>query len=115
MANLKIQQIGDHTVVDFLSASIIDTPQINEIRDILNHLVVQEDRRLLVLNFERVMFISSQFIGVLLETNTNLMKLPHSKLVLCGVGKELMQLLKITKLDRVLTLKNSEKEAIAGL
>ena len=115
MANLKIQQIGEHTVVDFLAASIIDAPQINEIREAMKHMVLEEDRRKIILNFEQVRFISSQFIGVLLETNANLLKLPHSRLILCGVGKELMQLLKITKLDRVLKIKDSEKDAMSDI
>jgi anti-anti-sigma regulatory factor len=32
--------------------------------------------------------------------------------VLCGVGPKLMELLKITRLDRLLTVKPSQQEAV---
>jgi len=47
-----------------------------------------------------------------LTMNKKLAVLPHSKLVLCGVGEKLMQLIKITRLDKILTIKPSQKEAL---
>jgi anti-anti-sigma regulatory factor len=44
--------------------------------------------------------------------NKKLGQLGHSKLVLCGVGQKLMDLLKITRLDRLLTIRPTQKEAV---
>jgi anti-anti-sigma regulatory factor len=38
--------------------------------------------------------------------------LPHSKLLLCGVTPRLMELLRITRLDKVLTIKPTQNEAV---
>ena len=46
------------------------------------------------------------------ELNKKLGNLKGSKLVLCGVGPKLMELLKITRLDRILTVKPTQHEAV---
>ena len=38
--------------------------------------------------------------------------LKNSKLILCAVGPKLMELIKLTRLDRLLTIKPSQKEAV---
>ena len=59
--------------------------------------------------------LSSQAIGIVLNMNKKLGALKNSRLVLCGVGPKLMELIKITRLDRVLTLKPTQKESIATI
>jgi anti-anti-sigma regulatory factor len=44
--------------------------------------------------------------------NRKLSALKNSKLVLCGVGPRLMELIKITRLDKVLTIKPTQREAV---
>src|SRR3712207_7496193 len=44
--------------------------------------------------------------------NKKLSALKNSKMILCGVGPKLMELLRITRLDRILTVKPSLKEAV---
>ena len=75
-------------------------------------LVDDEDRRKLLLDFERVQYLSSQAIGIILTLNKKLSSLKYNKLVLCGVGAKLMELLKITRLDRILTIKPTQAEAV---
>jgi anti-sigma B factor antagonist len=88
----------------------MDPQQLLEIGEDLYRLVDEQDKRMLVLDFERVQYLSSQAIGIVLTLNKKLTGLKGSKLVLCGVGERLMQLVKITRLDRVLTIKPSQKE-----
>ena len=75
-------------------------------------LVDEQDKRKLVLDFEKVTYLSSQAIGIVLTLNKKLSGLSGSKLVLCGVGPKLQELIKITRLDRILTIKPTQKEAI---
>ena len=109
---LIVQQIDKFTVVEFHTASLMDPPLLERLGHAVYRLVDEEDRRLLVLDFEQVQFLSSQAIGVVLTLKKKLDKLPHSTLVLCGVGPTLMQLIKITRLDRVLTIKPTQAEAL---
>lgn len=107
-----VQQIEKFTVVEFRQPSLMDPVVLEHIGKSLYHLVDAEDKRKIILDFEKVQFLSSQAIGIVLTMNKKLVALPHSKLVLCGVGEKLMQLIKITRLDKILTIKPTQKEAL---
>ena len=112
---LLVQPIEKFTVCEFRTASLMDPPLLERLGAAIYRLVDEEDRRLVILDFEQVQFLSSQAIGIILTLKKKLDKLPHSMLVLCGVGPTLMQLISITRLDRVLTIKPTQKEALKVL
>ena len=109
---IRVQQVEKATVVEFTTASLMDPIELEQIGQAVYRLVDEQDKRILVLDFERVEFLSSQAIGILLTLNKKLGSLKGSRLILCAVGDRLMQLLKITRLDRLLTLKPSQKDAV---
>lgn len=109
---LTIQPIKKFTVVEFRTPSLMDPLELQAIGDALYHLIDAQDKRLIILDFSKVEFLSSQAIGILLTMNKKLAVLPNSKLILCGVGARLAELLRITRLDKLLTIKPSQKEAI---
>lgn len=111
MEGLVIQQVKKFTIVEFHSASLMDPQKLEEMGANLYRLVDLEDRRWIILDFSRVEYISSQFIGILLNMHKKMGQLPHSRLVLCSVGKRLGELLKITKLDKILTIRATQDEA----
>jgi anti-sigma B factor antagonist len=112
---LTITEIEKYTVIEFRTPSLMDPAVLEAIGQAVYRLVDAEDRRLLVLDFERVEYLSSQAIGIVLTLNKKLAKLKHTSLVLCGVGPKLMELIKITRLDKVLKIKASQKEAVKVL
>ena len=109
---LTIQPVKKWVVVEFRTASLMDPLELQAIGDALYHLIDGQDKRLIILDFSRVEFLSSQAIGILLTMNKKLKALPQSQLVLCGVGVRLTELLRITRLDKILTIRPSQKEAI---
>lgn len=106
------QTIEKFLVVEFRTSSLMDAVDLENIGQCLYRLIDEEDRRKIVLDFEKVTYLSSQAIGIVLNMNKKLRALPHSKLVLCGVGPKLMELVKITRLDKILTIKPSQREAV---
>jgi anti-sigma B factor antagonist len=111
-APFTVQQVEKFTVIEFNNPSLMDPLELESIGQQLYKLVDEQDRRKIVLDFEKVQYLSSQAIGIVLTMNKKLGSLPNSKLVLCGVGPKLMDLLKITRLDRLLTIKPTQKEAV---
>ncbi len=107
-----VQPFDKFTVIEFRTPSLMDPVELENIGQGLYALIDQEDKRKLILDFEKVEYLSSQAIGIILTMNKKLSALKNSKLVLCGVGPRLMELLKITRLDRLLTVKPSQKEAV---
>ena len=110
--HFTVQPVDKFTVVEFKTASLMDPQILEEIGQELYRLVDEEDRRRLILDFEKVQYLSSQAIGIVLNLNKKLGALKNSKFVLCGVGPKLLELLKITRLDRILTVKPTQKEAV---
>jgi len=113
--HFTVQPIEKFTVVEFKTASLMDPMILEEIGQELYRLVDEEDKRRLILDFEKVQYLSSQAIGIVLTLNKKLNALKGSKFVLCGVGPKLLELLKITRLDRILTVKPTQKEAVKVL
>ena len=109
---LTVSRLEGWTVVEFRTNSLMDPIVLERIGQAMYRLVDEEDRRLLILDFSAVQYLSSQAIGIVLTLNKRLATLPRSRFVLCGVGEKLMQLIKITGLDRLLTIKATQKEAV---
>ncbi|MGA2499961.1 MAG: STAS domain-containing protein [Tepidisphaeraceae bacterium] len=111
MSHMNVQQVGEMTVVEFTCPSLMDPIELEQIAAQLYKLVDEQDKRQIVLDFEKVEYLASQAIGILLAMQKKLAALKKSTLILCGVGPRLMELLRITRLDRVLTVKPTQKEA----
>jgi len=112
---MHIHQHGDITIVEFTSPSLMDPIELEQIAAQLYKLVDEQDKRQIVLDFEKVEYLASQAIGILLAMQKKLSSLKKSTLILCGVGARLMELLRITRLDRVLTIKPTQTDAIKSL
>src|SRR5688500_10829165 len=110
--HFTVHPFEKYSVVEFRTPSLMDPIILEEIGTELYRLVDEEDRRKLVLDFERVQYLSSQAIGIILTLNKKLTPLKYSKMILCGVGPKLMDLLKITRLDRILTIKPTQQDAV---
>ena len=107
-----VQKIEKYTVIEFKTPSLMNPSELEQIATDLYRLVDEEDRRYILLDFEKVKYLSSQAIGIVLTLHKKLSALKKTSFVLVGVGPSLMQLLKITRLDRVLKIKDSQKEGV---
>ena len=107
-----VQQVENFTVVEFQTRSLMDPAELEKIGAELYRLIDVEDRRRIILDFEKVQYISSQAIGIVMAMRKKLMALKHSRLVLCSVNGPLQTLLKITGLDKMLTVKPTQHEAM---
>ena len=106
------RQSGKHTIVEFLTPSLMSPPDLEHIGNGLFKLVDEDKRDRLVLDFTKVKYLSSQAIGIILTLNKKLSQAEDSAVVLCGVGPQLMQLLKITRLDQLLKIAPTQAEAL---
>jgi anti-anti-sigma factor len=109
-SRLMIMQVGKYSVVEFYTPSLMDPAELESISRQLHLLVDKDNRRWILLDMTQVQYISSQFVGILVSLQKKLSELSESKLVLCGVGPRLTELLKITQLDRLLTVKATQSE-----
>lgn len=108
---LEVEDIGDIAVVNFVDKKILDEQNIQMIGDDLFRLVDELGRRKILLNFSNVDFMSSAALGKLITLHRKLQAV-QGKLVLCKIGREILDVFKITKLDRILTIKDDEQEGL---
>jgi anti-anti-sigma factor len=109
---LTITIIEKYTVVELRTPSLMDPILLSELGQKLYSLVDKEDRRQLILDFEKVEYISSQTIGIIISLHKKIAALPHGIMIMCGVGPRLMELMKITRLDRKITIKPDQEHAV---
>jgi anti-sigma B factor antagonist len=99
-------------VVAFTSTSLMNAAELERLSVALDLLADKQGNGKLVLDFTPVEYLSSQAIGMVVGLHKKVAKVPGGRLVLCGVGPQLMQLLKITRLDRLLKVVKTQAEAV---
>lgn len=95
---LTVTDQGDITIVGFVDRSVLGDANVEDIAIELFRLVDSEGVRRLVLDFSRVDFLSTQFIGRLLSLDRKI-KAIKGKLAVCRISKEIYKPFEITKLD----------------
>jgi anti-sigma B factor antagonist len=107
---LKIEDIGDVTVVHFTDRKILNEQEIQNIGDELFSLVEAEGRRKVLLNFGNVEYLSSAALGKLITLNKKL-QASSGRLILCNIDPQIYDVFEITKLDRFFTIQKEEQAA----
>ena len=108
---LEVEDIGDIAVVNFVDKKIVNEQNVQMIGDDLFRLIDELGRRKILLNFSNVDFISSAGLGKLITLHRKLQGM-QGKLVLCKIAKDILDVFKITKLDRILTIAPDEQSGI---
>ena len=101
------------SVVRFVSEKIVDELEIQELGDELTSLIETEKRAALLLNFDGVRFLSSAALGKLIKLD-QLVKQHESKLKFSNIRSDVYEVFKITKLDTVFDIRETEADALAG-
>ena len=110
---LLTHQMRDVTVVNLNDFSILDAQQVEELGGELNHLVDDRACRKIVIDFTKVKFLSSSALGVLIRLQKKARDIKGS-IALCGLRKELMQVFKITSLDKLFDFYETEEQALSA-
>ena len=111
--HLQVSQVGDVTVVRFVDRKILDETNIQELGQELFQLVEEDGRRKLLLNFASVEFLSSAALGKLITLDKKV-KAVGGQLKLSNIRAEIYQVFAITKLNKLLDIKEDEADALAA-
>jgi anti-sigma B factor antagonist len=108
---LELKDIGDVTVATFTDRHLLDQKTLDMLGEQLVSIVDGTGRQKLLLDFQNVQDISSLAIGMLVTLNKKI-RAAGGKLVLCRMDPELRQVLAITRLDSLFTIRGDEQEAL---
>ena len=109
-APFSVHSRPDFTVVEFQTASLMNAAELDRVRKALNALVDNDQSARILLDFTPVKFLSSQAIGLFVELYKKT-SIGGGKLVLCSLTPQLLQLLKVTRMDQVFVVVKDQKEA----
>src|SRR5210317_2229009 len=109
MSLLEFEEKGDTLHVWFSDAKILDEAKTQEIgRGLMDFVeLAASDGKRLAVDFRRVQFMSSAMIGKLILLN-KAAKTSQVDLRLCNVSPNVMQVLKIMRLDKVFRLDTAD-------
>jgi anti-sigma B factor antagonist len=111
---LRVEQIADITVINFLDKRILDEPNIQVIADQLFSLVDDAKRRKLLCNFENVEYLSSAALGKLINLHKRLTSL-QGRMALCNLIPQIMEVFTITRMDKIFKIYPDEDAGLKGL
>jgi anti-sigma B factor antagonist len=109
--HLRLETIGNVTVVSFVDTKIVSEENIQEVGQQLYGLVDEQGHRLLLLNFGNVQYLSSAALSKLINLKKKVGAV-GGKLKLCSIHPDLLDVFKITRLDQVFEIYKDEQTAL---
>lgn len=108
---IDIEEISGVTVARLLEKKILDEANIEALGQELFALVDKDGRTKIVLDFTHVEYLSSAALGKLITMHKKATA-AKGKLALCSIQKDILDVFKITQLNKVLTLCKDLDEAL---
>lgn len=109
-----VQTIKQVTIVTFEDSSLVDTLHIDQISKEIYDLVDKQDRRKLVLDLDKVVYLSSSALRLFLALREKLSR-KDGQLILCGISKDIKKMFKVTSLHKLFKFAKTEDEALEQL
>ena len=107
------QKNGDVLVVYFTESRILDEATIQTLGADLEQMANRAEEGKLLLNFENVRFMSSAMLGKLVSLNKKC-KTEEIDLKLCNISKDIMEVFKLMRLNKLLDLRSDEDKALSA-
>lgn len=107
MAYIRTETVNHWLVVRFLTDRLTDPFTVQGVMTDMDAAMAKlPERGRVAVNFSGVEYVSSQVIGMLLNVREQIAE-RNGTLVLCKLGKHVIDVMKITKLDRHFTISDS--------
>ncbi len=108
-----VSQRGAWTAMRIQEYSLMDATVIESLGDHINALLTQGYPRL-VLDFKKVEYISSSMVGVLVGSRQSAEQ-AGGQLILAGLNDRLLELLRLTRLDRMFRIEPDLRTAMKSV
>ena len=108
------ERMGDIGIVRFETAQVLEEMNVQQLGDELRELVEKHYLVKLIINFERVKFLSSAVLGKLISLNKRVAN-EKGRLALCNINDDVRQVFKITRLDKIIPIFETEGQAVSRM
>ena len=113
-ADMTVRHVGAITIVEFLDRRLIDTARIESLGSRVTDRINNANAVKLILNFEKVEYLSSTMLNVLIALDTAV-KRKKGKLVLAHLDPELQKVFTLMKLNKVMTICKTIDDAMSAM
>ena len=113
MSAIRTREVGDVFVVGLSDSKILDQSQIEQIGYELISTVPKVPSGKMVLTLVGVDFMGSAMIGKIIQLN-NKCKEADIKLHVCSISANILEVFKVMRLNKVLTIYKDEEAAMKG-
>ncbi|HWE02718.1 MAG TPA: STAS domain-containing protein [Tepidisphaeraceae bacterium] len=110
---LSVSQLKDVRIVEFTNNRILDEANIAEIGQTLATLIEERSGVKLCLDFAAVDHLSSAALGMLINAN-NKIRESNGQLRLTNIKPQILEVFKITRLDKLFKIFPTRAEALAS-
>lgn len=110
--HIRVKRAEAVSIVEFADRKILEELSIQEIGDELEKLVDSEPGVKLLLNFQNVDHLSSAALGMLITLNKRV-KEQAGQLKLSDINRQIFEVFKITRLNRVFEIYDTADEAVS--
>ena len=110
---IDIEEINGVTVAKFTDKKILDEGNIQLIGNQLFSLVDEDRRQKIVLDFSNVEYLSSAALGKLITMDKKV-KAISGKLRFCNIRSDILEVFKITRLDKLFQIRDNQEKALEG-
>lgn len=111
---IMTSQIGDVGVVNFLTSQVLDEMNVQQLGQELNDLVDKNYMIKMVINFSKIKFLSSAVLGKLISLHKKIAA-QKGTLAFSNINPDIMQVFKITRLDKLISIYDDEDAAVKGV
>lgn len=110
---IEVEEVNDVTVAKFTDKKILDEGNIQLIGNQLFALVDEDRKKKIVLDFSNVEYLSSAALGKLITLDKKA-KAAGGKIRFCSIRADILEVFKITRLDKLFTIKENRDKALEG-
>ncbi len=112
--NLEIEYCGDVVVATLTDERILEDEQIQALEGSFMPLIEQTDNIQLIIDFSNVKFLTSSVLGLLIRISKKVYE-KNGKLRLCAINPKIMEVFRITRLDKIFEIFSDKDDALVGL
>ena len=109
--NLSIEYIDGVTVAVPTDAKILEEEQIQSLEKTFMSLIEQNKAIQLLIDFSNVQFLTSSVLGLLIRLSRKVFQ-SEGRLRLCSIDPKILEIFKITRLDKVFEINKDRQQAL---
>ena len=111
---IAVEYIENVAIATLIEEKILEAMDVQALGDSIMPLVEKKDAINLVLDFSNVKFLSSSVLGLLIRISKKVYE-SNGQLRLCAISDSIMQIFRITRLDKIFEIHPDRQQALDSL